>query len=478
VLNVHFRVNDATTGKPTPVRLRISDAAGEWYVPWGRYRDFPTGRHEQVGGCVYLDGTKYVYIDGSCELPLPAGVPVTVDISKGPEYLPIRETVTLGAGQMAMRFNLTRWIDTHADGWITADARVHDLNPCDAWLEAAAEGVDFAHVLLTEHDMPSQDGHLYRSVPNLTAFSGQQSAIEKDGVTVAVNTFHSHPVLGHVGLLHSHRPIFPLSFGGDEATDDWSICDWCDQCHRKGGLTVLAEPFTGEGLIAAILGKIDAVEWAPGGESAFLPAYYRLLNAGIRIPLVGASGKCGNRTAVGAMRTYARSERTLPGWVDAVRAGRTFVTNGPLIDLRVNDKVPPTDNHREHPQAFHIDAKARSGTPFEQLEIIANGEVVAMVAGDGSPCEAEINHDVMPFRGGWSAVRVRGPGGLIAHTSPIWLDFEGTKTVVDARAVAAIRKQVEATREWAEQVGRYEVPKRRTALLERCDAATELLSKR
>ena len=473
MLNVHFRVNDATTGKPTPVRLRISDAAGEWYVPWGRYRDFPTGRHEQVGGCVYLDGTKYVYIDGSCELPLPAGVPVTVDISKGPEYLPIRETVTLGAGQMAMRFNLTRWIDTHADGWITADARVHDLNPCDAWLEAAAEGVDFAHVLLTEHDMPSQDGHLYRSVPNLTAFSGQQSAIEKDGVTVAVNTFHSHPVLGHVGLLHSHRPIFPLSFGGDEATDDWSICDWCDQCHRKGGFTVWTRPFEplsrlvgGEALVALILGKIDAVEYdsKPRTQSLLVP-WYRLLNAGFNVPLVGGSGKVSNATALGTVRTYAQlladESLTYRAWIEAVRAGRCFVTSGPLLTL----------SKEVHP----ITASATSLTRFESLELIADGRVIASARSEqtGKRWTATVRSEPLPNDANWIAARCPGPDGF-AHTSAVFLKSGEPRRQPDA--LKYLRNMVDKTREWIDDHGRFTGERSKQHLLELCDRAIERLT--
>ena len=67
-------------------------------------------------------------------------------------------------------------------------------------------------------------------------------------------------------MLFRSRPVFPLGFGGEE-TDDWSVRDWCDQCHRKGGLAVWVDAFNenvgppgGEALIAAILGKIDAIE--------------------------------------------------------------------------------------------------------------------------------------------------------------------------------------------------------------------------
>ena len=142
-----------------------------------------------------------------------------------------------------------------------------------------------------------------------------------------MNTLNTHPVLGTVALLHSHRPVLPLAFGGEE-TDDWSICDWCDQCHRKGGLTVWVDAFEpagglvgGEALVAAILGKIDAIEvTGRPRKSPLLPWVYRLWDAGFLIPLVGASGKDSNRIALGQMRTLADC-RELP-WIEAVRVGK------------------------------------------------------------------------------------------------------------------------------------------------------------
>src|SRR5436305_394327 len=71
--------------------------------------------------------------------------------------------------------------------------------------------------------------------PGLLAFSGTRAALEAPGCAVAVNTLNAHPTLGTVGLLNSHRPVYPLRFGAPGA-DDWSVADWCDQCHRKAGL--------------------------------------------------------------------------------------------------------------------------------------------------------------------------------------------------------------------------------------------------
>ena len=106
LLTVHVRVNDLATGQPTPCRLRIAGPRNEYYPPFGRQAEFPLGCNEAVGGQVCLNGRNFAFIDGSCEIRLPAGVPLDVEITKGLEYEPCRERVTLGPGKMALRFAL------------------------------------------------------------------------------------------------------------------------------------------------------------------------------------------------------------------------------------------------------------------------------------------------------------------------------------------------------------------------------------
>ena len=311
MITVHLRINDAA-GRPTAARVCVSAADGTCFAPLGRFVEFPSGVNEDVGGGLRVGREAWFTIDGGCEIPLPANVPLRVRAAKGPEFRPLDTTVTLGAGQMALRFALERGHDRRTDGWVSGDARCHFLPPHAALLDAAAEDLDVVNLLAVVQDYPSTDGTAYRTVPHLAAFSGQAAALEADGRLVAVNTLNAHPALGTVALLHSHRPVFPLTFGGEDA-DDWGVCDWADQCHRKGGLVVWVEAFQrhaglvgGEALVAAVLGKIDAIEITGGTRSAVLPWVYRLWTAGFPIPLVGGSGKDSNRVPLGAVRTHAK----------------------------------------------------------------------------------------------------------------------------------------------------------------------------
>lgn len=487
MLTVHLRINDTDTGMPTPVRLSVSGPDGTFYPPLGRFVEFPTGRNEAVGGHLRLDREVWCYIDGSCEIPLPAGVPLRVRATKGPEYVPLDETVTLGPGKMALRFAVRRWSHIRADGWHPGDTRAHFLTPHDALLEAAAEDVSISHLLACVQDVPSQLGTLYATAPNLTAFSGQMPALANDVAAVAVGTLNAHPVLGKIGLLHAHRVVHPLTFGGADATDDWSVCDWCDQCHRKKGLTLWADPFEtgdGEALVALVLGKIDAVEWTSRPRKVpFLTGWYRLLNAGFAVPVVGGSGKDSNLVPLGSPRTYAKlaagESLTDATWVNAVRAGRSFATNGPLLRCAVDGTEPGGVLDRTEPGTVRVRASASAWGVFEKLEIVAGGQVVGSAApifADGVST-ATVELDYPARESGWLAARVGGAATMFAHTSPIVVRVAGLPLPRQSAAVTQLRNRIEQTREWIECHGRFADERRKRALLAHCDAAwTQLTS--
>ena len=491
-LTVHVRVHDAATGKPTPVRIRVAGPDGQYFAPLGRPDDFPIGRNEEVGGHVYLNKKRYAYIDGSCEIPLPSGVPLDVEITKGPLYETVRQTVTLGPGQMALRFPVRRWPDDRWAGLVSADTRCHFLSPHAARLEADAEGIDLVHLLATVQDYRSHDGHLYRSIPNMTAFSGQRESVPG----VFVNTFNAHPALGRLGLLNCHRAVYPLTFGGFGEMDDWSLADWCQQCHRKNGLVVWCDAYRveagipgGEGLIDTILGKVDAIEFDAHDRTApFLPMLYRLWNAGIRVPIVGGSGKDSNRIALGGMRTMtpAGTEPTSDAaWVEHVRAGRAWCSNGPLLRLFVDEQFDVAKVHVSPGQPVRLRAEAASAVPFEWLEMVANGQTVARAAptGDGvwsAVLEAEHSMNA----GGWVAARCWGAmasdlyphGPVFAHTGPIDVALASVPAYRDPAALPPLRRDVERVRDWVEREGRFAIPRRKEFLLSLCDEALGRLS--
>jgi hypothetical protein len=465
---VHLRINDASTGRPTPVRLRVTDSAGNHYAPYGRPAEFATGRGEDVGGSVVIGREKWNYSDGGCEIELPPGE-LFVRATKGPEYEPLQEAVRLSAGKLALRFEIKRWTNQREKGWYSGDTRAHFVSPHAALLEAAAEDLAVVNLLACETPIAGRDGHTYSSYANLLDFSGQQPCLEGEGHLVAVNTHNTHVALGGLGLLHCHRVVYPLTFGGADRTDDWSLDDWCGQCHRKAGLVVWTDAFNaraghaGEALADLILGHVDAIELDPANPQR-LRAWYQLLNAGIRVPVVGASAKDSNRTPLGAHRTYARLAEgesfTYTAWINAVRAGYTFVSAGAAAVTFDIEGVMP-GGVVENGAMLRTTGTVWSLERDVRLELILNGHVTATTDG------AMIDHELVLPAGGWAAIRALAGGRLLAHTSPIYV---GPPTA-EPTAAEFVDRHLEKTRKWIVQEGRFANEKNRTRLLGIIDSA-------
>ena len=94
------------------------------------------------------------------QIELPVGG-VCVEISKGFEYRPLRQRLTIAPGRRELRPRLERPTNQRAGGWVTADTHVHFISPRTAWPEAQGEGVNLVNL------RASQWGDLFINVGDL-----------------------------------------------------------------------------------------------------------------------------------------------------------------------------------------------------------------------------------------------------------------------------------------------------------------------
>jgi len=248
---------------------------------------------------------------------------------------------------------------------------------------------------------------------------------------------------------------------------EWLMRDWADAAHAQGGLAVAVHFPLPYAEIAAdiVCGRIDAVEMqalTPGVDGPSIREWYRFLDCGYRLPVVGGTDKMSAEVPVGAIRTYARldPERPLsfPAWADAVRAGRTFVSSGSFIDLEV-DGHGPGDVLAVGKRGGTIDVRATAWAAqpiIDRVELIRDGRVVA-TAGDGGTDRVVLSERLTVERSGWLAARVTSreqihsafATSMGAHSSPVYLDVDGRRPYSpdDAAAIAAI---IDGSRTWIE----------------------------
>jgi hypothetical protein len=136
----------------------------------------------------------------------------------------------------------------------------------------------------------------------------------------------------------------------------------------------------------------------------------------------------------GGDRVYVHVDGPLSyrGWIDGLRAGRSFVTNGPMLTFTANGMGPGAVLRVGEKPRVRVKATARSRFPLAKAELVHNGKVIAAakLADDG--LTATLDREVPLARGGWLAFRADGPGtgdtatsSLNAHTNPVYVEVNG-----------------------------------------------------
>ena len=461
---LHGQAVDAGTGKPTPVRLAFRSKDGRYIPPYGHRTEINDAWFQDYGADVKLMDSSFAYVDGTFQVELPVGE-VFVEMTKGFEYEPVRQRLSIEPGQRELKLEIKRHIDLRSKGWVTADTHTHFLSPSTAVLEGQAEGLNLVSLLA------AQWGDLFTNVGDLP----YGPLVSKDGETrVEVNTENRQHILGHLGLVGGHGvPAFPMSASGlsESYIGDplWNtLSHWADAQRERGGLVVAVHfPYPTAELAADIaLGKIDAVELYPYGEhfnTLRFYDWYRYLNCGYRLPAVGGTDKMGAYMPVGANRTYAhigQEEFNFDNWAKAVRRGNTFMTTGPLLSFTADGHAPGEEIVIGPGGAtIELQVDVRSYVPFHRVEFVWNGKVMAAHEDSGGRRDFVLTEKIHVDTPGWIAARCAsrlGPTtgwglGIQAHTSPVYFKVPGQE-LFSAPAAAYMLTLIEGAETWVNQL--------------------------
>jgi hypothetical protein len=435
------RIVDSVTGRPTAARIHFRSEEGRYLPPYGHRHEVNDNFFEDYGADLKLGTTEYAYVDGTFQIELPVGR-CFAEVVKGFEYEPVRTHFEIGSDQKEIIIRLQRPMDWRRSGWVTADTHVHFISPDTAWLQAQAEGINLVNLLA------SQWGDLYT---NIADYTGRVSGASRDDTIIWVGTENRQHFLGHINLLGISGALEgPLCAGGASESylgdPTWStIAEWADRARIRDGVVVVPHfpnPYA-EVVADIILGKIDAVEirdfHSPTLDTYGVNEWYRFLNLGYRVAAVGGTDKMSAAMPVGGVRTYAllgESEFTFEAWGKAVRAGRTFTTTGPLIELTVEGQGLGNEIPLARSGAtLTVKASAHSVNPFHVLEIVVNGNVVAQIRRDEGVFDLALQEQVRIEESSWIAARCLSkdkawhvwPVHLAAHTSPVYISVAQTR---------------------------------------------------
>lgn len=452
---VVIRTRSESRTEPLPARLSATDASGHPLIP-----DRGQPRFDGQNGAIFF------YSAGTVEVTAPVGR-VTVRGVHGlatPEQS-VSVDVVAGEAREATLTLAPLW-NAQANGWYSGDHHFH-LN----------YGGQFD--LLADDLVPLMRGEdLDVGTPMLAnihnRFFGQEfwraTRLESAPLITFAQEVRPH-FLGHIGLIGTDELFWPWVWGpGYEVygRDDRASMTALDAGRAQGGMgtyvhpVMRSDPFGSDAGLALIpvgiipdvvLGHVDLLEVAClwSDELGTADLWYRFLNLGIPIAAEGGTDVMTDlhRTpALGTTRVYVRPDGAfnIRSYLDALRAGRSFVTNGPMLDVRIGDRRPG-DVIAKGGTKVPFRIALHSAVPVDRIEILVNGSVAwsGGAVGIDSSGSREYSGVVALPQGGWVAVRGVGPKTMrwpamdsyaFAHTSPIWITRRGSTDAAAERSAA------------------------------------------
>jgi hypothetical protein len=406
------------------------------------------------------------------ELELPVGT-YLVSASRGPEHTLDQTVVEVLADQLTeLRFLIERVVDT--EGLVAVDAHMHTLKSDgsvtaeERVVSVVAEGVEVA--VATDHFFPHDYAPAVEAAglhDYLKVIIGSEISIRNSldyEYTLDFNLWPLGP--GESGwsaletLTEEVAPIF-------EATRE-KFPDALIQINhpRRGTWDYLVnyelDPESAATAREGFWTGFDLLEVLNGpslrssSNSKTVNDWLNLLARGFFFPAMGSSDSHRIDTdEPGYSRTYAYvDDRDLKNVdiaavIEALKSGRSFVTNGPIVELTVNESYLPGDTLSavEGEVEIHIEVRAAPWISVKEARVFVNREIVRVLPVEAAPGsvrrlvrdlrlelaeDAFIVVEVMGTGSLYPVVQQRSRSGLQADavtpyalTNPVFVDVDG-----------------------------------------------------
>lgn len=432
---LRLSVAEKQTGRPLTARLSIQQQGRKYLAPPGSlYR-------------VQSNGLLHFYAAGHAQATVPAGKYV-LRAFRGLEYRPLERQIELAPGQILnVKLELDRWNDPAARSWYSGESHIHANYGYGHWyntpetmrLQLEGEGLKVANFMVANSD---GDGVFDREF-----FRGTPDPLSSPETVLYWSEEFRATLWGHMTLLNLNRLVEPVFTGFQDTTNPWDTptnADIADATHLQEGHVNFTHPASGSGdpflgayaaksiPVDVALGKIDSLDinW---GESTIL-LWYRLLNCGFRLPAAAGTDCFLNRIRSrlpGSDRAYVQIDEgfSYTAWIRNLKAGRAFVTSGPLLEFQVDGKSLGENIQLFVPGTVPVQASASSQSPLDRAELVYNGAIIGRGKVSTDRLTATLEQTTPIDQTGWVCFRAYAQDGTLAHTSPIYVTVAGKPTV-------------------------------------------------
>ncbi len=376
------------------------------------------------------------FVSKPLSIRLPAGK-WRLAVARGIEYQPVFEEFEIAPGKTRSRkVLLRRWVDMPKLGWYSGDDHIHMVRMKPEQNEflmtwARAEDVHVSNTLRMgdlrevyfEQMGYGKDSRYQQG--DYVLVSGQEDPrmeIHEQGHAIALNI--TAPVRD-TARYHLYDLVFDAvhAQGGLAGYAHFAWAPAYAQSRREETYAIW------DATINVVRDKVDFLEILQFRQLG-LDDYYDFLNLGYKLTAsAGSDLPWGNTIGEVRMYVYTGEAFSADAWFAAMKAGRTFVTNGPMIELTVDNAILGDELKLAGNASLRIQARAWApasiGAP-KTLELVAQGEVIRSAESD-SPDKEELKIDLIlkAEASQWIAARVKAHNGALAHTSPVFVLVEG-----------------------------------------------------
>jgi hypothetical protein len=439
VMSVRTLASD--TGHPTPARIHLQASDGKLYAPESAYAR------------VSFAGCPCFHTQGTFELQVPAGK-LTLEAVKGFEFWPEKKEVEIRPGEVTqVTLVLKRMTDMSARGWYSGSTHVHlnyggNLrNSLEAlMLMSEAEDQDIVNEQVANKDNRVLDHQLFVK-------GGGPHPLSRPDRLLVVGQEYRPPFYGHVSFFGLKDHLISPFATGYEGTAIESLypsnTDMLRKAKAQGATVGYVHAFKGDGdplaadlgqakgyVVDAALGTTDTIEWSEAGRAGFFP-WYATLNCGLRVAAAGGEDSITSfhySRLVGSFRTYVYTGARgldMHAWFEGLRRGKSFVTNGPILELSLDRSLPGEDVRLPAGGgSVELEARVRSVVALAKVLLVFNGRVVDELPLESDRRNLEVRKSLKVARSGWYHLRAEGNPGeqypldaayAQAFTNPVWV---------------------------------------------------------
>lgn len=463
--NLVGKVVDAQSGTILPSRVYVQNMkTGDYYFARSTaVAGSAAPYNKQMGRSASIERHTCLSADGF-QLDVPPGK-YLVTAAHGKEYRSASVEVVVGEKRESIELKTQRFVDMPSLGWYSGDTHVHrsmEELPTAILAEDLNVALPLNYWVRDSRETPSSQGKIYTPAP---------IEIDSTHVIYPVNT--EYEIFTVNGKRHTQGAVFVLNHRRPLQLTAPPVSRIAEESREQNALLDLDKHSWNWSLMAVPVMNVDLFElsnnhhWRTGfgfskwtvenappdwplierdgkgftekGWTHFgFETYYRLLNCGFRLRVSAGNASGVHPVPLGHGRVYVHTGDTFSyqDWISGLDQGHSFVTQGPLLDIRFNDALPGTTwKTNANETAIRVTGTIDSQRPITSIEVVRNGCVVSTIQAQAELTATDsyrvhLDETISIAGSGWLALRCfeqpaknSPPGKIVfAHTNPVFVD--------------------------------------------------------